>query len=112
MHEFTHHVTMSDAKFILTSVAGLDVTLQAAKTCGIPSERVFVLDFDKEEIPESLRSWKCLLAHGESDWVRVNDPDNTPAAHVVCTLPSNSMIHSRYSTGRALMSLLAVYIAP
>lgn len=67
---------------MLASPNTLEVALLAAKTCGIPESRVFLLDFETEVTPSTHQSWRRLLDHGETDWVRPPHPDETPAALV------------------------------
>jgi len=81
-HELTHHVRITRAKYLLTSLKTLSVTLLAAEKCGIPLSKIFVLDFQDESIPNGQQSWKKLLSCGEKNWVDVSDPDTTPAAYV------------------------------
>jgi long-subunit acyl-CoA synthetase (AMP-forming) len=79
-HELAHHLRITESKFILTSLKTLEVANIAAKECGIPQSKIFILGFHGEQVPEGYQSWTSLLLCGEKDWVRVDDPDNTTAA--------------------------------
>ena len=72
---------MTKAKFVLTEVTTLEISVAAAKECGVPEENIFVLDFHGEGFPTSFKSWKVLLDCGQKDWVQVQDPKNTTAVY-------------------------------
>ena len=99
-HELAHHLRITEAKFILTSFKTLDIATTAAKECGIPQSKIFVLGFHGEPVPEGHQSWTKLLVCGERDWVEVKDPDNTTAAFVSTSgtsgLPKAAIIPHSY----------------
>jgi len=99
-HELAHHLSITQAKFILTSSETLGIATVAAKECGIPISRIFVLDFQGEKIPEENQSWARLLQCGEKDWVHVEDPNNTTAAFIITSgtsgLPKAAIIPHSY----------------
>ena len=99
-HELTHHLRITEAKFILTSPKTLETATIAAKECGIPQSKIFVLGFYGEAAPEGHQSWTRLLVCGEEDWVHVEDPDNTTAAYVSTSgtsgLPKAAIIPHSY----------------
>lgn len=99
-HELAHHLRITEAKFILSSFKTLKIATEAAKECGIPQSKVFVLGFYGEPVPEGHQSWTRLLLCGEKDWVEVEDPDNTPAAFVSTSgtsgLPKAAIIPHSY----------------
>jgi long-subunit acyl-CoA synthetase (AMP-forming) len=80
--ELAHHLRITNAKYILTSSKTLGIAMRAAKECGIAPSRVYILNFQGEEIPAEHQSWTELLHSGEKDWIRVEDPDKTLAAFV------------------------------
>ncbi|KAE9379826.1 acetyl-CoA synthetase-like protein [Stipitochalara longipes BDJ] len=102
--ELTHHLKITEARFILTEVKTLDISIAAAKDCGIPDTNIFVLNFRNETIPTAHRSWNVLLEYGEQDWVEVNDP-STSAAYVSTSgttgLPKAAIIPHSYLTSQA-----------
>jgi acyl-CoA synthetase (AMP-forming)/AMP-acid ligase II len=104
-HELTHHVRITQAKFILASLKTLDIAVAAADSCGIPQSKIFVLNLHHEEIPEGQQSWNQLLKCGEQEWERVDDPDNTPAAYVSTSgtsgLPKAAIIPHSYFVSQA-----------
>jgi hypothetical protein len=51
----------------------LNIATTAAKECGIPQSKIFVLGFHGEPVPEGHQSWTKLLLCGEKDWVQVED---------------------------------------
>lgn len=108
-HELTHHLRITQAKFLLTSPKTLDIALAAADSCEIPLSRVFVLNFHGEEIPAGRQSWELLLSCGERDWERVENPDDTPAAYVSTSgtsgLPKAAVIPHSYFVSQAEFQL-------
>jgi acyl-CoA synthetase (AMP-forming)/AMP-acid ligase II len=99
-HELAHHLRITQARFLLTSLKTLNAASAAAEKCGIPSSNIFVLDFYQESTPEGYQSWNSLLSCGERDWVQVEDADNTPAAYVSTSgtsgLPKAAIIPHSY----------------
>ncbi|KAH7308818.1 hypothetical protein BKA65DRAFT_610605 [Rhexocercosporidium sp. MPI-PUGE-AT-0058] len=68
--ELSHHLRITEARYILTSLKSLSVSLSAAEECNIPPSNIFVLNFAGEDIPLTQQSWEKLLCHGTMDWVR------------------------------------------
>jgi acyl-CoA synthetase (AMP-forming)/AMP-acid ligase II len=108
-HELTHHLRITQARFLLTSPKTLDIALAAAKSCGIPQTKIFVLNFHDEDVPAGQQSWDQLLCRGEQDWEQVKDPDNTPAAYVSTSgtsgLPKAAVIPHSYFVSQAEFQL-------
>ena len=94
---------ITEAKFILTELKTLDISIVAAKECGIPDSNIFVLNFRNETIPTDHQSWNALLEHGEQDWVEVGDL-SIPAAYVSTSgttgLPKAAIIPHSYLTSQ------------
>jgi len=95
---------MTDAKFILTELKSLNVSIAAAKECQISDNKIFVLNF-RNEVVSGYRSWNTLLNFGEKDWVEVEEPLNTPAAYVSTSgtsgLPKAAVIAHSYLVSQA-----------
>ncbi|CAO2657301.1 Nn.00g034270.m01.CDS01 [Neocucurbitaria sp. VM-36] len=78
-HEFTYAIRSSQAKLILCDPDVLgDTVTTAAKACDVPMSKILALDSApiSTSIPPSIEgfsSWRTLLSHGESDWIRFND---------------------------------------
>jgi acyl-CoA synthetase (AMP-forming)/AMP-acid ligase II len=102
--ELVHHLTITGAKFTLTEVKPLNISIEGAKESGISDPNIFVLNFRNESIPEGYRSWYRILEHGEQAWVEVDDPA-TPAAYVSTSettgLPKAATIPHSYLTSQA-----------
>lgn len=102
--ELTHHLRITKAKFILTELKMLEISLASAKDCGVPHSNIFVLNFRNEIIPAGHRSWNVLLEHRERDSVEVND-ESIPAAYASTSgttgLPKAAIIPHCYLTSQA-----------
>lgn len=96
---------ITGAKCILVEPKALPAAVQAAAECKIPNSSVFVLNFRDEDVPGGYKSWKQLLDKGEKDWVKVEDPDDRPAAYVSTSgtsgLPKAAIITHSYFTSQA-----------
>ncbi|KAK2626437.1 hypothetical protein QTJ16_003612 [Diplocarpon rosae] len=66
--ELTHHLHITGAKHILTSLKSLPAVQSAAVECQIPPSSIFVLDFCRETVAPELQSWRALLKYGERGW--------------------------------------------
>ena len=112
--ELSHHLRITGARYILTSLKSLPVSLAAAQECNIPLSNVFVLNFEGEDIPLGQQSWENLLCHGEMDWIRGADEEtrNAAAAYVSTSgtsgLPKAAVISHGYliSQGRVVEDLV------
>jgi acyl-CoA synthetase (AMP-forming)/AMP-acid ligase II len=87
----------------LTELKTLDISIAAAKECGISDANIFVLNFRGETVPAGYRSWNALLEHGERDWVEVDDTA-TPAVYGSTSgttgLPKAAVISHSYLTSQ------------
>jgi acyl-CoA synthetase (AMP-forming)/AMP-acid ligase II len=83
--ELRHHVTTTNAKFVISEPELLEPLLQAAKETGIPRSQVRVFNTQpSQSVPAGFLSWTELLQHGEEDWVRFDSLSTstaTPAAY-------------------------------
>ncbi|OWP01182.1 4-coumarate-CoA ligase [Marssonina coronariae] len=66
--ELAHHLRITGATHVLTSLKALPAAQAAAAECQIPPPRVFLLNFRHEAVAPGLQSWTALLAHGERAW--------------------------------------------
>lgn len=84
--ELRHHVTVTQATFLISEPELLESLLQAAKDTGISRSRIRILNTQPEQkCPDGFSSWTELMQHGEEDWVRFNDLHtcaNTTAARL------------------------------
>ncbi|KAG4430845.1 hypothetical protein IFR05_013679 [Cadophora sp. M221] len=67
--ELSHHLRITGARYVLTSLKSLSVSLAAAEECNISPSNIFILNFAGEDISLAQQSWEKLLCHGEMDWV-------------------------------------------
>lgn len=63
--ELGHHLALSQAKFIITSKAQLDVVRTAAMVKGVSFDRIIVVDDDDTTLHVSVNA---LLQNGEKPW--------------------------------------------
>lgn len=71
-YELVHHIKTSQSRFLLTEPEMIDQIKDAAAQQGIPQEKIFILDFLGQPIPQGFKPWSALLSHGERDWIRLN----------------------------------------
>jgi acyl-CoA synthetase (AMP-forming)/AMP-acid ligase II len=100
--ELIHHIKTAQAKFFISEPELLDGVLTAAKECGIPNSRVWILDALKQAVPDGFESFQKLMTYGEEDWVRFDDEEtckNTTAARLFSSgttgLPKAAVITHR-----------------
>ncbi|KAH6710621.1 hypothetical protein BKA61DRAFT_694232 [Leptodontidium sp. MPI-SDFR-AT-0119] len=109
--ELSHHLRITGASYILTSLKSLSVSLSAAEECEIPPSNIFVLNSAGEDISLEQQSWEKLLHHGEMDWVR-SGGEERDAAYVSTSgtsgLPKAAVIGHGYliSQGQFVESLI------
>ena len=81
--ELRHHVTITEAKFLISEPELLDSLLEATNDTGIPESNVRIFNhLPTQSVPKGFLSWKDLLQHGEGDWIRFDDlhsAENTTA---------------------------------
>lgn len=109
--EILHHFQITKTKFVLTSLKALDVVLDAAKSFGLSSSHIYVLDWRNKFVPCAHESWTRLLKYGESDWVIPVDANKTVAAYLSTSgtsgLPKIALIPHSYlvSQGETVLML-------
>ncbi|KIW01906.1 uncharacterized protein PV09_06747 [Verruconis gallopava] len=74
--ELTHHISVTKAKLFLVEPELLSPVLEAMKRSSIDSSKVFLFDPYSQQNSE-LPSWQSLLDHGEQDWVRFEDENES-----------------------------------
>ncbi|CZT12351.1 related to acyl-CoA synthetase [Rhynchosporium graminicola] len=113
--ELAHHLRITGAQHILTSLKSLSVSLRAAEECSIPISRIFILNFESEDIPPARQSWEKLLCHGEMDWTQDSSED-IEAAYVSTSgtsgLPKAAVISHGYlvSQGKIVEDLVRAQV--
>ncbi|TEY76477.1 hypothetical protein BOTCAL_0058g00240 [Botryotinia calthae] len=76
-HKLTHHIKTSRAKFLIAEPEVLTNVLTAAKECNIQSSNIWIFDVLGQTIPDSFKSFRDLMKHGEEDWVRFGDEETS-----------------------------------
>ncbi|KAF2169218.1 hypothetical protein M409DRAFT_20441 [Zasmidium cellare ATCC 36951] len=73
-YELTHALATSHTKFLLAAPDLLSAPKNAAKTVGIPDDKILIFaDADHS----GHRSWRTLFNHGEEDWVSFDDEETS-----------------------------------
>jgi acyl-CoA synthetase (AMP-forming)/AMP-acid ligase II len=73
-YELNHHIKVAKVKFLISEPEILPPLAEAAKSCGVLSERIWIFHpLATQQVTPGYASWTSLLAHGEEDWVRFND---------------------------------------
>ncbi|KAF2846722.1 acetyl-CoA synthetase-like protein [Plenodomus tracheiphilus IPT5] len=83
--ELRHHIRTAEVKFFIVEPELLDVVLESADAEGIPRDRIFIFNTRGQNPPPGFRPWRWLLQHGESDWIKITDPEtakNTDVARL------------------------------
>lgn len=98
--ELLHHFQITKTKYVLTSLKALDAVLVAAKSYGLSSSHIYILNWHNKFVPHGHESWTRLLEYGESDWVIPADADKTVAAYLSTSgtsgLPKIALIPHSY----------------
>ncbi|KAI5818393.1 amp dependent CoA ligase [Pyronema omphalodes] len=79
--ELVHHMRSADVRFIISEPETIATVREAGDQVGIPAENYWIFDnlpsqqeaILKEPLAANYRSWRSLLCHGETDWVRFQD---------------------------------------
>jgi acyl-CoA synthetase (AMP-forming)/AMP-acid ligase II len=97
--ELSHHMRTTGSRFLISEPELLPRVAPAIKECSLPVSNVFIFDPTGRDFPLYYCSWKDLLDHGESDWVRFkrDDESKTTTAALLSTsgttgLPKAAMI--------------------
>jgi long-subunit acyl-CoA synthetase (AMP-forming) len=107
-----HHLTITNTRFIITHKEHLTNLLEAARECGIPFNRIFVLGLPEEltRDPVQHQSWKVLLCFGEQEWIKIED-EGEQASTIAALgstsgttgLPKAAKISHRYLVAQSIM---------
>jgi 4-coumarate--CoA ligase len=110
--ELIHHLTITNTRFIITQKEHLTNLLEAARECGIPLNRIFVLGLPEElkQDPVQHQSWKVLLRFGEQEWTKIEDEREQESTIAVLGstsgttgLPKAAKISHRFLVAQSIM---------
>lgn len=73
--ELSHHMRITEIRFLISEPELLPRIAPAIEECSLPISNVFIFDPTGRDFPLYYRSWKTLLDHSESDWVRFKRDD-------------------------------------
>ncbi len=76
--ELSHHFKTSLTKFVIVEPELLPAVLAAAEESSIQRSKIWLFDDQNESnVPSGVSSWRELLNHGERDWVRFDDEEQS-----------------------------------
>jgi acyl-CoA synthetase (AMP-forming)/AMP-acid ligase II len=76
--ELTHHLKTTATKFIISEPELLPQIKTSAQSLGIPDSRIVVFHpLSSQQCPAGMTSYTSLLEHGESDWVRFGNSEQS-----------------------------------
>jgi acyl-CoA synthetase (AMP-forming)/AMP-acid ligase II len=110
--ELVHHLSITSTKYIIAEENKLENIGEAAKQCGIPADRIFILGLfnDLRQDPTPYKSWKTLLGHGEEKWNKIDSEDEQTSTIAVLGstsgttgLPKAAKISHRYLVTQCTM---------
>ena len=81
--ELCHHLHMTKTRFLISEPELIPRIALAIEQCSLSVSDVLMFDPTGRDFPLYYKSWKELLNHGESDWIRFehhNESKNTTAA--------------------------------
>lgn len=84
-YELNHHFQKARVSCVITDPELLDSVMISMRSSGVPQNRVLIFDTSSQPVPKGFDSWKTLLEHGETDWIRFDDKERsrmTPAARL------------------------------
>ena len=85
--ELARQVRQGESNLIICSADAKEVAVTAAKDCGVPLERVMVLE-SSPRVLNSIGSGRSCIADQELDWMRITDKDELENS-VICLLYSS-----------------------
>jgi acyl-CoA synthetase (AMP-forming)/AMP-acid ligase II len=87
--ELKHHLKITKPKFIISQKDCFTTIAQAARECGIPRARIFILAPPDARLPDGYLSYETLLGYGEEDWEKFGR-DETKADSTIAVLGATS----------------------
>ena len=75
--ELSHHFKTSLTKFVIVEPELLPAVLAATKDSNIKQSHIWILDDQNDAIPTGFESWRTLLTHGERDWIRFDNEEQS-----------------------------------
>ncbi|KAK5093380.1 hypothetical protein LTR70_004752 [Exophiala xenobiotica] len=106
--ELSHSVRIAKVKFVLAEPEILSNMQDALRENNIDlTSRLFILDTNPTQtVPPNHRSWRTLLSHGSSPWLRFNDPTTsaTTVAQLYYTSGTTGLPKCAQTTHRNLTS--------
>ncbi|KIW08580.1 uncharacterized protein PV09_00544 [Verruconis gallopava] len=108
-NELVHHFRLTQPKILIVEPQLLSNTLAAASEVGLHHSRIYAFDVATQNSETSIQSWDVLLAHGERDWVTINDANSTVAQYASTSgtsgLPKAAMLPHSYHVTQAELRL-------
>lgn len=105
--ELRHHLTVTQARFLICEPELLDSLLNAAEDTGIPKSNIRIFNTQpNQSCPQGYASWSELMHHGEQDWVRFDDLD-TCASTTAARLTSSGTTGLPKATITSHLNLIA-----
>lgn len=110
--ELVHHFAITKPKYIIAQEGNFERIAEAARQCGIPADRIFILGLADElnQDPAPYRSWRTLLSHGEQEWNKIDDKDEQASTIALLGstsgttgLPKAAKISHRYLVAQCTM---------
>jgi 4-coumarate--CoA ligase len=86
--ELARQIRQGQSTLIACSVDTKDVAIAAAKDCGIPLDRVLLLESSPERSLKDVKDGKSCISHHELDWTRITDKVELENS-VICLLYSS-----------------------
>ena len=76
-YELTHHFKTALTKFVIVEPDLLPAVLAAAKESNIQEANIWMFADESDAFPSGFESWRTLLKHGEKDWIRFNNVEQS-----------------------------------
>ncbi|KAJ9604741.1 hypothetical protein H2200_010855 [Cladophialophora chaetospira] len=76
-YELTHHFKTSLTKYVIAEPELLPAVLEAAKDSNIERANIWLFADQNDATTPGFESWRTLLKHGEKDWPRFDDVEQS-----------------------------------